>query len=136
MLIAVGLGLAVGAWAFLRGKTNGVAADDGASCFGCHEEVVTRWRHGGHHSLGCDVCHGPPGDHVVATADPRPHLLIKGPEHCLQCHLRQEGEPDQPPRIMGLAEHLAAIEKKHVTKVDRESAGKGCTFCHEPHALE
>ncbi len=60
----------------------------------------------------------------------------KGPDHCLHCHRRRPGEPEEPPRIDGFAEHLDYIEKRHVTKVDRDRVGGRCAFCHDPHLQE
>jgi hypothetical protein len=120
-----------------RGETGRDATRDGSgACETCHPEQVLFWRHGGHRRLGCDVCHGAPGEHLRVTIVPRPRLETKGPGHCLECHLRRPGQTADPPRIDGLAEHLAAIEKKHVMKVDRVRSGDDCAFCHEPHLLE
>jgi len=137
-IVAAGLGLGLGfAGCLPRGKAARTGPRDGGGlCDACHPEQVLYWRHGGHRWLGCDVCHGAPGDHVRDTIAPRPRLQTKGPGHCLECHLRRPGEPADPPRIDGLAEHLAAVEKKHVMKVDRARVGDGCAFCHEPHLLE
>jgi hypothetical protein len=135
-VLLVGFGLVLGVGACLHGTSPAPDPAEIARCETCHAEQVRFWRHGGHRTLGCDVCHGPPGNHVRKEIDPRPKLLIRGPEQCLRCHLRRKGEPEEPPRIDGLEAHLAAIEKKHVTTIDRKRVGDRCNFCHEPHALE
>ncbi len=108
----------------------------GERCAACHSEQVAFWLHGGHRGIGCDACHGPPGDHLRETIVPRPRLETRGPEHCMECHLRRRGEREIPPRIDGLAEHLAFLEKKHTMTVDRGRLGDACTPCHNPHLLE
>jgi len=142
LLIGIGLALGIGGWTYLHSAASSVSPitpvtpDDGARCAACHEEHVGYWRQGGHGAINCDVCQGPPGDHLTQGIDPRPELLIKGPEHCLECHLRQEGEPMATLWIEHLEHHLKAIEKKHVTTIDRARVAGRCSFCHEPHSLE
>ena len=142
LLVGIGLALALGAGVYLHRAASSVtpfpaaARDSGTRCAACHEKLVNCWRRGGHGTVDCEVCHGPPGDHLVEAIDPRPRLAIKGPEHCLECHFRQSDEPGAKLWIEQLELHLKAIEKKHVTTIDRARVAGRCSFCHEPHSLE
>ncbi len=84
-------------------------------CIECHEEEGEAKRLSNHHTLSCEVCHGPSADHV-ADDEVLPHIP-QDREACLYCHRYMPSRPTGYPQIIEL----------------RHNSMKPCTACHNPH---
>jgi tetratricopeptide (TPR) repeat protein len=94
------------------------------------------------HSIGCEVCHGPGGNHVLTAEAEFPDLAIISPgrdsglainEVCAQCHGMTEperfsGEPNDPGWFR--------FESARMEQSRCYTASPGtlsCVTCHDPH---
>jgi hypothetical protein len=123
-------------------------ADDGVRrCLRCHttnpRAVLARsGPESVDHSIGCEVCHGPGGHHVVAVAHKYPDRAIISPgrtsgaainELCGRCHGLTEpkgyfGEPDDPGWFRF---QTARLEKSRCFTA--ANGALHCVTCHDPH---
>jgi predicted CXXCH cytochrome family protein len=129
-----------------QGEPIGVR-DGLARCLYCH---VTNPRTGhdaigpetADHAIGCERCHGPGGNHILALQTGFPDLAIANPagaspatvtaRQCNDCHILdknfREGDMDDPgwARSQGVGWTLS--------RCNTESGGAfGCVTCHNPH---
>ena len=91
------------------------------------------------HSIGCERCHGPGGNHVKAVETDFPDLAIGRPKQvvgpaivnlCAGCHnpKNTEPKPDSPAIVRFQAATLSW------SKCSTQSLGKlDCVTCHDPH---
>jgi tetratricopeptide (TPR) repeat protein len=121
-----------------------LTADETRRCFLCHttdaraaEEKIAPVA--ADHSIGCERCHGPGGNHVKAVASKFPDLAIVNPGHgsgeqivalCAQCH-SPRGRPvahDDPTSVRSQGTTLTW------SRCYTESQGAlSCVTCHNPH---
>ena len=134
-LAALLLVMGIGPWACKSTQISPPAANSSvvastATCADCHKGQARMWRDGGHHSLSCEACHGFGSAHAMATTrpgQPRPTMPgTNGASACLKCHQQ----------LKSFAEHVKAVETKHVMKVNLERAQGQCVYCHDPHSLQ
>jgi tetratricopeptide (TPR) repeat protein len=91
------------------------------------------------HGIGCEKCHGPGGNHLLAVAAKFPELAISRPsvvsgervvKICAQCHSpRGKGvEPDDPTsvRFQGTTLTWSRCYTESKDRLD-------CVTCHDPH---
>jgi tetratricopeptide (TPR) repeat protein len=121
-----------------------LTADAVRGCFLCHvtnpRAVSERTGPGAHdHGIGCEKCHGPGGNHLLAVADKFPDLAIARPTLasgapivalCGQCHspLGTPVSRDDPTAVRFQATTLTW------SRCYRESNDTlDCTTCHDPH---
>lgn len=120
------------------------STDDVRRCFACH---VTNPRafldepqsESVDHAIGCERCHGPGGNHLLAVAAKLPDLAIARPslasggrivQICAQCHSPKgmNVEPDDPMsiRFQGTTLTWSRCYTESRDKLD-------CVTCHDPH---
>ena len=91
------------------------------------------------HSIGCEKCHGPGGNHLLAVAARFPDLAIARPslasgarvvKICAQCHSPRAKavEPDDPTsvRFQGTTLTWSRCYTESKERLD-------CVTCHDPH---
>ena len=93
-------------------------------------------------AVGCERCHGPGGNHVLAIERKFPDMAIVNAAHaspsiatekqCNDCHILDRSFPESDPKLP------AWIRSQGVgwtmSRCNTESAGNfGCTTCHDPH---
>ncbi len=124
-LAAAAAALASGA---LQAAPTAAAEDEGPSCKDCHEEVFEAAAKSIHAKVvaepaldSCEMCHSGLAGHLkFVQADPRPKKPplagFAKPADCLLCH--------------------STIPARHEKSMPawKESRGKACTTCHDPHA--
>jgi predicted CXXCH cytochrome family protein len=116
-------------------------------CLYCHE---TNPRGGEHRvgpetadrAIGCERCHGPGGNHVLAVARgfPDPAIVNQSTaspaavtvKQCNDCHILDRSFPESDPK------HPSWIRSQGVgwtvSRCNTESGGMfGCVTCHDPH---
>jgi tetratricopeptide (TPR) repeat protein len=129
-----------------QGKAIGVR-DGLAKCLYCH---VTNPRTGhdaigpetADRAIGCERCHGPGGNHLLAVQAGFPDLAIVNPsraspslvskKQCLDCHILSsefdESDPENPGWVR--SQGIGWLR----SRCNTESAGAfGCVTCHDPH---
>ncbi len=98
------------------------------SCFECHKPVRTVHKQGVHHTVSCEVCHGPYGNHIKDGRKIAKLPVKRGQEInqlCLRCHNKIiQARPRKSIKMIGLPEHL---EQKHVKLTHT------CDQCHMVH---
>jgi hypothetical protein len=103
------------AWAALEPRF----ASSSSVCGTCHTTESAKLASASHAAIGCQSCHGPLGDHVLAgeqaAADSVP-VAVPTDEVCVRCHVQADGRPVGTYQIMP-AEHYVAA----------------CLACHDPH---
>ena len=128
-----------------QGETIGVR-DGLAKCLYCH---VTNPRTGhdaigpemADRAIGCERCHGPGGNHILAVAAGFPDAAIVNPagaspdvvttKQCNDCHILQR-HSDEDPDNPGWIRSQGVGWKR--SRCNTESGGAfGCVTCHDPH---
>jgi len=113
-------------------------------CLSCHvtspEAVLTaRGPEAADCAIGCEKCHGPGGNHLIAVAAKFPDLAIARPslasgervvKICAQCHSPRGKtvEPDDPASVRFQATTLT-WSRCYIESEDRLD----CVTCHDPH---
>jgi tetratricopeptide (TPR) repeat protein len=112
-------------------------------CVGCHATYYLQARDrtgptAGDRGIGCERCHGPGGNHLLAVAMKLPDRAIGRPRAvspgestrlCAQCH-SPRGRPVISPKDEIRFQALTLPRSRCYT----ESAGAlGCVTCHNPH---
>ena len=90
-----------------------------ALCARCHETQYARLTSATHAGIGCESCHGPQGDHALAspgTAEAGFDVAVPTDELCVKCHVAVEGRP---------AGFRQIVPADHYTTA--------CLACHDPH---
>jgi cytochrome c553 len=90
-----------------------------AYCRQCHVDRHAEWSQGVHHTVKCEVCHGPARDHPASGKLPIPADTIKT---CTICHEAMPARPASQPQIV-VAEHPFPHE-----------GALPCKNCHNPHS--
>ena len=91
------------------------------------------------HSIGCERCHGPGGNHLIAVKENWSDLAIAQPKHaqgevivklCGQCHSPRGGSParDDPTSVRFQGSTLT-WSKCYLASGNRLD----CVTCHDPH---
>jgi predicted negative regulator of RcsB-dependent stress response len=126
-----------------------VAVRDGlVKCLYCH---VTNPRTGqesigpeiADRAIGCERCHGPGGNHVLALQAGLPDLAIVNPagaspqavtiKLCNDCHILQTKFGDKEPENVGWVRSQGIGWSRSRCTTESGSAF-GCVTCHDPHA--
>jgi tetratricopeptide (TPR) repeat protein len=129
-----------------QGQTVGVR-DGLAKCLYCH---VTNPRTGhdsigpetNDRAIGCERCHGPGGNHIIALESGFPDLAIVNPasvspqivtkKQCNDCHILQKEFRDKEPENPGWVRSQGVGWAR--SRCNTESGGTfGCVTCHNPH---
>lgn len=113
-------------------------------CFSCHVTSPRRSRDpathaGADHGIGCELCHGPGGNHLLAVEMGFPDLAIARPsiasgaqvvKICAFCHSPRGKtvEPDDPTAVRSQGTTLT-WSRCYAESQDR----LGCATCHDPH---
>lgn len=114
------------------------------ACLNCHVTVASVTRHhpdqpeAADRGIGCERCHGPGGNHLLAIEADFPDLAIGRPNLanaervmtlCGECHKAPAGSPtDKPDFIRFQAPNL--LMSRCYTESD---GGMSCVTCHDPH---
>jgi hypothetical protein len=116
-------------------------------CLNCHTTNVFSvvndvGPEAGDHSIGCETCHGPGGNHVAAVAAGFSDLAIASPRRaspgainqiCAKCHGIQQPEGLDGPRTDPIWLRFQSLTLSW-SRCYTESDGKlGCVTCHDPH---
>ena len=89
----------------------------GASvCAECHDDISSKRAKGNHHTVSCEVCHGPAADHAT-NLEPKP-VIPQPRRFCPVCHAYDPSRPTGFPQIDPVAHNPLTT----------------CTKCHDPHA--
>ena len=123
-----------------------LTSESRTQCLGCHttNPYIARTGTGPaarDRAIGCELCHGPGGNHVAAVERGFPELAIGRPkvataaqvvDLCGRCHRPPDGSP------VGPSDHPAAVRFQAATFVRspcylRSDGGLDCTTCHDPH---
>ncbi|MDR3637915.1 MAG: multiheme c-type cytochrome [Isosphaeraceae bacterium] len=121
-----------------------LSSDDLASCFACHTTAPQLAREAkgptaSDRGIGCERCHGPGSNHLLAVAAKAPDLAIAQPRAasgaavvalCGQCHnpFHREVNRNDPKAVRFPATTLTW------SRCYTESAGNlDCRTCHDPH---
>ncbi len=109
-------------------------------CKSCHKKEWKIWNRREHHTVSCEVCHGPGAAHSVEDADPRPlpvrsmadgKMPTQAHNLCNSCHAKSPGRMGEHPQIIA-EEHLAEFRITEESKDYEESMQ--CLTCHKGHA--
>jgi tetratricopeptide (TPR) repeat protein len=93
-------------------------------------------------AIGCERCHGPGGNHLLAVADNFPELAIVGPaaatpaavtvKQCNDCHILDRSFPESDMNDPSWVRSQGAGWT--MSRCNTESGGGfGCVTCHDPH---
>jgi tetratricopeptide (TPR) repeat protein len=122
-----------------------LAPDDLYSCFRCHVTnpravILGSGPEAADSAIGCEKCHGPGGNHLLAVAsnflDPaigRPALVSGLPvvQICAQCHNGRSGQqvrPDEPDSV-----HFQSATLTWSRCFTESNHNLDCVTCHDPH---
>jgi len=108
-------------------------------CKSCHKKQWQKWRKKEHHTVNCEVCHGPSARHAVKDADPRPlplrcqsngRMAEQAHDLCMSCHAESPGRPKDCSQIRA-KQHLAEFKITEESEDFEESMR--CLTCHTGH---
>jgi hypothetical protein len=88
-------------------------------CADCHAPEASKLVTARHANIGCQSCHGPLAEHVLASPDvagATVAVAVPTDEVCVRCHVQADGRPAGQAEIMP-ADHYIAT----------------CLACHDPH---
>ncbi len=97
-------------------------------CSSCHQDLYTGWQASGHAPhVGCEICHGPGGDHIKDLSKDSIIVDIKS-ELYSRCHSRNDGTDLEAQNgfIKPLQQFYEAENSPHPPAAD-------CLTCHNPH---
>lgn len=97
------------------------------SCEPCHSEQYEIHLEGVHHSLRCEMCHGPVARHVdLDEGEVVAEMPVKrSRELCENCHRFLSARPSTFPQI---------DPREHITDNGGELSADACFDCHDPHS--
>jgi hypothetical protein len=114
-----------------------------AYCADCHAERHAQWSGHGHHTVKCEVCHGPARTHPFDPQDQSKTFKLPRPsaedtrQLCTLCHMqlaaRPEREPPPQPWDAKLGKPAPWIKGVSQVSPAEHSGGAPCLLCHDPH---
>jgi hypothetical protein len=94
-------------------------ASSSSTCAECHEPEADRLASAKHAAIGCQSCHGPLSEHVLAGKDTTTDTVavaVPTDEVCIRCHVQADGRPAGQHQVVP-ADHYVP----------------DCLACHDPH---
>jgi hypothetical protein len=95
------------------------AFGDVTECAGCHTLEYGRLTSATHAGIGCESCHGPLGQHALAspgTPEAKVSVVVPTDEVCVKCHVAATGRPAGFRQIVPTDHYVSE-----------------CLQCHDPH---
>jgi two-component system, NtrC family, response regulator HydG len=96
-------------------------------CGSCHKEIYDGWQLSGHSpNIGCELCHGPGGDHIVDYSKDSIAVYTSS-ELYGRCHTRNDGVVETKGGFINPLQQFSEMNN---------SSHKGvleCLTCHDPH---
>jgi len=97
------------------------------ACEPCHSEQYEAHTGGVHHSIRCELCHGPVALHVnLEEGEKTAEMpMRRSRELCESCHGYRDARPSDFPQV---------DPRQHVTDNGAEFSSDACFDCHDPHS--